>query len=69
MATTALDINVQTSGGRQGQIANIPMHNRTLFLSSVAVGLLLLLLVSSLTIYSKPQPVVINETAVPRCQS
>lgn len=51
--------------GRQGPITSIPMHNRTLFLSSVAVGLLLLLLVGSLATVGNPQPVVVNGTAVP----
>lgn len=40
------------------------MLGRTLLLSILAVGLLLLLLVSALTTFGTPQPVVINGTAV-----
>ncbi|MFO7634361.1 MAG: cytochrome c [Caldilinea sp.] len=41
------------------------MLSRTLLLFILAVGLLLLLLVSALTTFGTPQPVVINGTAVP----
>ncbi|HAJ35069.1 MAG TPA: cytochrome C [Chloroflexi bacterium] len=41
------------------------MLSRTLLLFILAVGLLLLLLVSALTTFGTPQPVVINGTAAP----
>ncbi|MFN3983221.1 MAG: c-type cytochrome [Caldilinea sp.] len=41
------------------------MHSRTLLLSAMAIGLLLLLLVSSLATFGNSQPVVINGTVIP----
>lgn len=53
------------TGERRDPVSCIPMLGRTLLLSILAVGLLLLLLVSALTTFGTPQPVVINGMAAP----